>query len=202
MKEMKQGNGNNEGATAPRKAAKILVFENRKYQGEEFIIPATDTHGHSERIFFRIQPGLMRDLKVVVASNKFPFRTIGDVGRLATKMMVELLQSLEPIPSVNGQVNAIIRIVRDEEMHQEFVGTFEQVGRSINRYISAGEHGQARRMLVAIRDEIRGMPKGYWRKKYWTELNAKFGHLMKGGGAKLSDGIEDEDDEDDDLKTT
>ena len=178
------------------KTARILTFENRKYEEEEFIIPAQDSKGHSERIYYRIPPGMMRDLKIILASKKFPFRTVGDIGRLATKMIIELLTGLEAIPSVNRQVDAIASIVRDEEFQQEFIGIYEQAGRVINRYISQGEESQARKMLVAIRDQIRAMPKGYWRKKYWNELNAKYGHLMKDKGVGLEHGMEEDEDPD------
>lgn len=171
--------------------ARVLKFENRKYNEEDFVIPAQDTKGHSERIFYRVQPGMMRDLKVIQSSRRFPFRTIGDIGRLGTKLVIEMLKMMEPMQSVSGQVDSIIRIVRDEEFHLEFMGTFEQVGRAINRYISGGEESQARRMLIMIRDEIKKMPVGYWRSKYWKELNAKYGHLMKDAGAKL-EGVEDD----------
>lgn len=175
----------------------ILMFENKKYREEEFIIPAQDTKGHSERFFCRIPPGMMRDLKIIKESKRFPFRTMGDIGRVAIKLMIELLQNMEPIPSVNQQVDTIAGLVRDEEWHQEFVGTFELVGRAINRYIAAGEGNQARRLLMKIRDEIRAMPKGYWRSKYWKELNTKYGHILKDAGAKLDEGEDDEVDPDD-----
>jgi len=70
------------------------------------------------------------------------------------------------------------------------------MNRTVNRYISNGEANQARRMLVQVKEAVRNMPKGYWRSKYWKEINSKFGHLMgKEAGAKL-DEMEDNDDVD------
>lgn len=181
---------------AGARTARILMFENKKYKEEDFVLPAQDTKGHSERIFYRVQPGMMRDLKHILNGKKFPFRTLGDIGRLGTKLVVDMLKTMEPIPSVSQQVDTIIRIVRDEQFHLEFVSTFEQVGQALNRYIGAGEEGQARRVLVMIRDEIKKMPKGYWRTKYWKALNEKYGHLMKNAGTGLGEGQEDEEEDD------
>jgi hypothetical protein len=175
-----------------RPAARILQFENKKYQEEDFIIPAQDTKGHSERVFCRVQPGIARDLRIIVQSRKFPFRTSGDVLRLATKLIVEMLQKMEAMPSVSGQVEAIIKVVRDEQFYQEFVATYEEVNKAVNRYIGAGEEGQARRLIMLVRDQINLMPKGYWKSKYGKELNQKFGYLMKGAGVDLSDGKDEE----------
>jgi hypothetical protein len=180
--------------------ARVLKFENKKYTEEDFVIPAQDTKGHSERAYCRVPPGFLRDMKVIISSRRFPFRTMGDIQRLAIKLVIELLKELEPIPSVSGQVDAIIRIVRDEEFHQEFLGAFEQVGKTINRYMGEGQEPQARRMLVMVRDEIKQMPKGYWRTKYWKELNAKYAHLMRGAGMKLDDGVDEDAADEDDLK--
>ncbi|KKK67032.1 hypothetical protein LCGC14_2958100, partial [marine sediment metagenome] len=41
----------------------------KKYDPRDFVYPASDHHGHSERIWFRVQPLLDRQLEIV-ANNK------------------------------------------------------------------------------------------------------------------------------------
>lgn len=188
-----------QGSSSGSSKAKILMFENRKYNETEFVIPSQDTKGHSERFQFRIQPGHLREINEIMASKKFPFRTQGDLGRLAIKLTIDLLKSMEPMPSVLSQTDAIIELIRNEEYRLEFLAAFEMVSKAISQYISAGEQGQARKMVVMIGDKIKLMPKGYWRKKYSNELKQKFGYLLKDAGASLTDSDdridEDEDDE-------
>lgn len=176
---------------------RVLVFQNRKYTEEDFVIPSQDTKGHSERFYFRVQPGHARELGIILASKKFPFRTQGDIGRLAVKLVIDLLKDMEPMPSVSGQVQAIIQIVRDEEFHQEFMATYDQATKVINRYIGGGEMGQAHRVIMLLQEEIRKMPKGYWRNKYKKELVLKFGSIMKDAGVKLGAEGSNEEEEDD-----
>lgn len=179
-----------------QRGGKILKFENRKYEEIDFVVPAQDTKGHSERLYFRVQPGHARDLQSILQSKRFPFRTTGDIGRMAINMVIELLTEMEPIPSVTQQNEAIIKIIRDDEFFIEFTNSFELMAKSVNRYVSMGETGQARRLILEIREQIKAMPKGYWRQKYKKELVSKFGHLIgTGQGAGLKEGTEDDEDE-------
>ena len=181
-------------------AARLLIFKNKRYTEEEFIIPSQDTKGHSERIYFRVQPGHARELNMMLASKKFPFRTMGDMLRLFTKLGIDLLKTVETFPSVSGQVDSVLKIVRDEQFYLEFISIYEQAGNAINRYIGSGEHGQARKLVVMMREEIRKMPKGYWREKYGKELKNKFGYLLKDAGAGLTE-AETETEAEDDTET-
>lgn len=180
-----------------RETGALLIFQDKKYKEEDFVIPASDTKGHAERIYFRIQPGEMRNLKSILASKKFPFRTLGDMGRLGTHMLIEMLLKMEKIASVSGQVDAVIRIVRDEEYHQEFVQTFEEISKTVNRYVSGGETRRARKVLAEIRGTIQDMPDGYWKGKYEKEIENKYGHLLNKSTEITHEAVEDEGEGDD-----
>lgn len=159
---------------------KVILFRDEKYTEEDFIIPAQDTKGHSERIFVRCQPGHVRDLNVIVNSKRFPFKTSGDILRLAIKQMIQELSRMEPIPSVAQQVNTVIQLVRDEQFHQEFNECFDQIARSMDRYINGGAKDQARRLLIKIKNQFDEMPDGYWKVKYLKELGVRYKDYLHG----------------------
>lgn len=159
----------------------VILFKDEKYNEEDFIIPAQDTKGHSERVFVRLQPGHIRDLNVIVNSKRYPFKTFGDIIRLSTKLIIDALQRLEPtLPLVNNQVDVIIQLVRDEQFNQEFNDCFERIAAVMNKYQTYGNKEQATRLLFKIKVQMDMMPYGYWKKKYLEELGNRYAEYFQG----------------------
>jgi hypothetical protein len=152
-----------------------------KYDPADFVIPAQDAKGHSERFQCRLQPGDDRALDVIVGSKKFPFRTKGDVGRWAIHVGIRRLEQMEAVPSVTAEVDAMIGILRDEMFHHEFQATFDAMDRVISTHIGAQAYGEARRVVALMRDRISKMPDGYWKEKYDAKVLEKHGHLLEVG---------------------
>lgn len=159
---------------------KVILFRDEKYQEEDFIVPAQDTKGHSERIFFRCQPGHLRELSMIINSKRFPFKTDGDIIRLALKCIIAELNRMESVPGVSQQVNAVIQLVRDEQFHQEFDECFDQIARSMQRYVNAAAKDQARRLLLKIKAQFDDMPDGFWKRKYLQELGDRYKDYLQG----------------------
>lgn len=164
-----------------------------KYDPADFIIPAHDTKGHSERLWFRCQPGHDRMADVIVGSKRFPFRTKGDLIRWCLHVGLAKLEALEGGPSVNHQVDAIMVVVRDSMFQQEFQAMFESLQAAVNQHMVAGADGAARRLIAQVRAHIERMPKDDdWRERYLKELSGKFGHMLKGSGGRRHHEEEDQ----------
>lgn len=163
----------------------------RTYQGphapESFIIPSRDSKGESVRIWTHIQPGFDRAIALAVNSRKFPFKTPGDVYRLAVYWCLKHLEELEPTLSVTGQVEAMLEVLRSEEAAVEFNEFLMRADAIIKRHMREGAHTEARRIVADLRQKVLAMPKGYWRTKYLDTLQEQFGHLIDGskGAASL-----------------
>jgi len=154
------------------------------YSVEEFRIRGSDAKGNYESRTTRFLPAQVFQVINVLASKRFPYREQGDVLRHALYRHLHWLDTLEVIPSITRQVDAMIEVLRQEEFQQDFINVFEDVKRVIANYTASGANGEARRVLASIINHVDGMPAGYWQDRYRRELQEKFGHLMDGGETK------------------
>ena len=151
------------------------------YDIGEFRIPGSDTKGHYDRVFCRVMPGQALQIKTVLKSKRFPYRTEGDLERHAIYRHLKWLDTLEVLPSVTQQVDAMIEVLNQEEFQQDFIAVFQNVQSVVAQYTATGANGEARRVLATIINHVDGMPEGYWKTRYRHELEEKFGHLMNQG---------------------
>lgn len=162
---------------------------------ESFIIPARDSKGESVRIWSHIQPGYDRAIAAIVNAHRFPFKTPGDVFRLAVHWALKHLEELEPVISVTGQVEAMLDVLRTEEAAIEFNEFLMRATAIINRHVREGAGNEARRIVADLRQKIQQMPPGYWRRKYLETVQEQFGHLIDGSKGAASLGRFGKDDE-------
>ena len=159
--------------------------EDGKYDPGDFIIPASDAKGHSERVWCRLQPGHDRQLDVILRSRKFPFRTKGDIIRWATVRGLRILEQMEEVPSVMKQVDMIMDVLNDEQLHQDCLNVFDKTRERVASYIAAGSSGQARRLVATLKMHTSKMPDDYWRGVYMDRLEKEFGYLLEGGSGSM-----------------
>ena len=152
-----------------------------KYPPESFIIPGQDNNGNSVRVWCRVIPLLERSMDILFASHKFPFKSKGDLMRWCIKMGVERLEEMEPaLGSVTAQVDAMLSVLRDEELHHSFLTLFNTMAGTVGMHIQAQALGEARRVISDMRRMMDRIDNDYWRGRYQKELEDKFGHLLKG----------------------
>ncbi len=167
-----------------------------KYDVNEFIVPARDTRGVSERFTFNLQPGHLRAMQVIANSQKFPFKDKSDVARFCIKVMLARLEEMEPVDCHTKQVDQIIAIVREAEFLQLFVGSFDEMARVVQTFHSAGDHGHARRLLAEMRAKLKSIGDDMWRRKYVKEFDRRFGHYLDGDEGPVKQKKRPRDDDD------
>lgn len=146
---------------------------------EGFRVGSQDQHGHSERIWVRIQPGHARQMSTIVNLHAFPYRDQGDLLRHALDRHLKFLQGLTPMPSVTKQVDVILEILREEEFQADFRTVFDKLTKQVQHYVQLGADNEARGLVGRIRQNIEDMPAGPWRRRYLEELNEKYGYLIR-----------------------
>lgn len=152
--------------------------EEGMFDPQKFRIPASDTKGHSRRCQFRTQPGHVNMAEAIVAGNKFPFRTKGDLYRFALDMALKWLEQQRSVPSVTKQVDAIMEVMRNEEFNSEMRHMIEKLSGQVADLIGNNSEGEARRLVLKIKRLIGEMPEGYWRDRYVKEVGDRFGYLL------------------------
>lgn len=167
------------------------------YNPADFIIPASDHQGHSERVFCRIQPQHERAMSVVMKSGHFPFRTTGDLMRWSIVRGLKVLDKLDPMPGFLGAADAITEILRQEVYLQELTAMFQKMESVMATHVANGAHGEARRLLTVVLQKVRAIDEPYWKGKCEADVLSRFGHLLEGKGsakgkAQLRGGAEGE----------
>lgn len=158
------------------------------FDPNEFVVPASDSQGHSGRLTMRMAPGYLRELDLIMSARVFPYGSRGDIMRHALKRHLRFLRSMAPFPSVQAQVFAIEEIVREEEFYQQFASIFDSLNSAVSRAISQGEAKRATSLVARVKSKINDMPEGPWRDKYQKELESRFGHIISGQGISLLGG--------------
>jgi len=152
----------------------------------DFFVPAKDADGHSVRFNLYIQPGHRRQISILKASGRFPYKTEGDLVRHLIKRGIDWLLSLYPnddrlseVVSIARQVDMIMELVKGEEFQQDFQRTFDSIAPRVAEYLVEGHVDQARGLVSRMANLIADMPEGYWQTKYKVELIKRFGHILQ-----------------------
>ena len=88
------------------------------------------------------------------------------------------------ISSVMSQVDTIKEICAEEAYQQDFIATFDLLGKTIQQHLAAKAIGEARRVVAMVKAQIEKMPEGYWRTRHLDELKRRFGHVLDGKRTK------------------
>lgn len=172
--------------------AVALIYRNRgESTEEEMIIAATDTKGHTETIWFRVQPAYLRECKMILAERRFPWKSIGDLMRFALDQTVRwAVREKELKHSILPQIDMINQMVREDLMQRQMMQTFEDMEQTLEK-----KGPRAKRLANLIWEQIKKMPDGYWKDQYKQEFKRRYKELL--GGVRLSETVEDEIEEDD-----
>lgn len=146
----------------------------------EFIVAPSDTRGVSYRLTFRVAPDMEKSIDQVLASNRFPFTTRGDVLRWCVREGVRKLDALAPVTSVTKRVDMISTILGEENAHAEFMAIFTHLEETVGKYLADKADDQATRVLAIVKYQFESMPEGHWRGRYLAELTKRFGHVGNG----------------------
>ena len=165
-------------------------YDNGHYDPREFIIPAKDHQGHTERGWFHMPPPVDRALEVVLREHHFPFRTKGDVIRWCVVTGLKMLEKLEPDPGFIGRAEVVIHMCRMEEYNQTYQTMIEYLSKVVNDATTNKMTGEARRLLAEAKAEVMKIPEDEWRNRCLEDMKTRFGHLMSAPDrkAKLADG--------------
>lgn len=146
----------------------------------EFIVPASDGKGHSDRIWLRIQPGHQRQMSIVLNSKWFPYKSNGDIVRHAIVRHLAWLTGLAPVPSVTAQVDSIMEMLREDEFNAEFKEVISRLDEQVSHYLAAGQIGRARSLVSRVMSKVDQMPDDDWKDTYKKTITDRYGSLLSG----------------------
>lgn len=158
-----------------------------KYNPQEFIFPASDAKGHSSPIGFRCRSGYLRDVDVIVASRKFPYKTGSDLMRHALHAHLHYLADLEPkIPVRLSILDAAVELARSQQMLLKYQSTVREISTTVEQLTREGLASEARKLVKNIMQEIENDPiEDAWKDRLRKELLEKYGYLFPSRGVVL-----------------
>ena len=143
---------------------------------DNFVIPGTDDHGASEHIHMRLPPILRRQIKIIMASNRFPYLTESSFIRHAIVRHSYWLVSLRSsIPKhILPTLAAHLEVCRDDEMRIQIERVFIKIDERISFHLSRGDHSEVIRLLNLVKARMQGVQTSTWQRQFWDHFNTKW----------------------------
>lgn len=163
-------------SVSPSKAENPLPFS-------EFLIPAADNHGHSDRVVVRLPPSMGHQLRLIAGGGKLPLEDTSAVARWCIYKGLQRLEEFVDDPrvsSLQALLNSWIQACQYEEEHATLSRTIEKVVVSVNSLVQNGHTERAQKMVKKISKDLGKIQDRYWRKKFQREISRKLGFLLRG----------------------
>lgn len=155
------------------------AVERVKWDRDHFVIPSQDTHGHSELVQVRVQPGWLRAFAALSSSGKFPFRDKGDIVRWCCWIGMHVLHHLEPeVETIEYSAELMVQIVRNRDRIIEMQKLFDATADRITYFQRKGFFRDTYSLLFELRSAIRQLPEGDAKDHYTHHFEHRFGSLL------------------------
>lgn len=147
---------------------------------EDFHVPASDSHGHSTRLQFRTPKQVRAMMMEIVQTKQFPYRSDSDLLRHAIVRHLRWLTDQGYLgANTIFTIEAILEVARDDENHQQFIGSLEKLEERVVFHRSRGSVEAAKKMMMRVKELVGKMPVGPWKEMYERELERRFPELIR-----------------------
>jgi len=166
-----------------------VYTKNMALKEDDFVVPAANAQGHSEKVRVRMMPEMWKQISGVVQSGKLPFRSNHNFIRWAIREGLRRCQTLSPIENCRMSIiETMVDIINHHDEQREYAGLFERALSSINRDIADGRAGEARRLATRLYQQIRKMREDdTWKDRYLEKWEREFGELVRSGRVNLGE---------------
>lgn len=151
-----------------------------KYIHDEFVLPASDEHGHSSKQTVRLMPVMARQIDVLVASKRFPYETASELIRHAVFRHLHWLAIKEPSLPTHflNFCDAIAEHMRDGILQSGMETTLKGIKEKVDGHVQRGETMLALQTLNMVRQIAVSVPDVPWKKRYMKHFDETYKHLL------------------------
>lgn len=163
-------------------SAKIYSFI--KGDPEEFIVPVSDSKGHSVRGNFRCPPGWMAEVSHIVATRMFPYKDVSHVLRHALWRHLNLYLKEKDSRLIRSMawMGAMQKICKKSEKRREFGAMIAYLDREIDALKAAGALEDAKNLAFqAINLIVNSGSDDTWKRKAIKHIRTKHADLLAMG---------------------
>lgn len=153
------------------------------YPLSEWMIPATDSHGHSAKVFTRCPPSYKHTINIILQKRKYPWETESDLVRVAVHRLLEAIardnKGDAEIQSQQAILNAMAELASRQMEYLHFKETLEKSSVTVSELIRAEAYPVARKIIRNMAEQVELFEDEYWRKRFKAELIDKYGDMLK-----------------------
>lgn len=152
------------------------------YPLSEWQVPATDTHGHSAKVFTRCPPAYKHLIATILQSKLFPWDTESDLVRVALHRFLKQIEVKMKDPSVSTEMailNSLTEIASQQMSNAHYSETLGKLKATVTYLVGSGDEPMARKVVKAIAEQIGHFEEPYWKDKYERELLKAHRDLLK-----------------------
>lgn len=152
------------------------------YPLSEWVVPATDVHGHSAKVFCRCPPAYKHLIATVLQKGLFPWETESDLVRAALHFYLKKVAAHLKDPEVTSDLailNSLTEICSRQMSNARYSETLSKAQTTIDFLMSRGDEPMARKLIQSIASQIAHFEEPYWKEKYDRELLKAHKELLK-----------------------
>ncbi len=152
---------------------------------DTFVIPSRDEKGSFSRINVQLPPYLVRQLQILVKSNRFPYLETSDAIRHAIYRHIGFCVGIRvTIPkSIIPALDAMMEVCRDNEYRIRIHEAFQEVERQLALCMERGETGETVRLLNVVKKRLDGVEPSAYTKEIYERVQKDFDYVLGTGGA-------------------
>lgn len=157
---------------------------------DDFIVPARDEKGGSQRIDFYLPPFMARQIEIVVKSGRFPYVNKSDFLRHAALRHIRFCGGIRATiaRTIIPALESALELCRDEEIKSRMEDIFNRVESLAAGYRQKGEHGEAIRLLNTVKAQLAGINPSVWQRKFLSEFYQRYAPYLAGVGPDKENG--------------
>lgn len=144
-----------------------------EFPASEYMVPATDSRGHSVSLNTSVPPEMKRSLDVILGSQKFPFRTLADLVRYCVSTgSVALAKKANDghYPRSFVVMNTWIAEMSEEIAIMEMANRVTYLKKGLKDLVEKRHFDAAERILISIERSIAELDDPYWAPRIQKEV--------------------------------
>lgn len=152
------------------------------YTLSEWMIPATDTHGHSAKVFCRCPPSYKHQIGAILQKHKYPWDTESDLVRVAVHRLLKDIANNLKDPDISSQqaiLNSLVEMASRQMEYSHFKETLERLETTTKELIANDAKPMARKIVKAVADQLESFEEPFWQERYKKIIVEQFGNLLK-----------------------
>lgn len=160
--------------------------EDDREHPEEWIVPAQNRYHRYVKKSIQMPPEMADAMEAVIDSKQTPYANVADLMRHAISRQLQWLHRTHSESTPPGHMlvtlRGIVRITQASESKTAAMNTLARLDRQAQTFITAGDIGEAFKLLTEVTHMIKQMPVSSLQQRFSKQFWAKYGGFISSGG--------------------